>query len=105
VIAYSVARRTGEIGVRMALGAVPKDVLRLVLGGAARLVAIGIAIGLAAAFAGARLIQSQLFGIGASDPRIYGGATVVLAVVALLAAGVPAWRAARIDPVAALKYE
>jgi ABC-type antimicrobial peptide transport system permease subunit len=105
VIAYSVARRTGEIGVRMALGAVPADVLRLVLGGAARLAAVGIAIGLAAAFAGGRLIESQLFGIKASDPVIYIGAAVLLAVVALVAAGVPAWRAARIDPVTALKYE
>jgi predicted permease len=105
VIAYSVARRTGEIGVRMALGAVPADVLRLVLGGAARLAAVGIAIGLAAAFAGGRLIESQLFGIKASDPVIYVGAAVLLAAVALVAAGVPAWRAARIDPVTALKYE
>jgi ABC-type antimicrobial peptide transport system permease subunit len=105
VIAYSVARRTGEIGVRMALGAMPANVLRLVLLGAARLAAVGIAIGLAAAFAGGRLIESQLFGIRASDPRVYLGAAVVLAVVALLAAGVPAWRAARIDPVSALKYE
>ncbi len=105
VIAYSVARRTGEIGVRMALGAVPADVLRLVLGGAARLAAVGIAIGLAAAFAGGRLIESQLFGIKASDPIIYIGAAVLLAAVALVAAGVPAWRAARIDPVTALKYE
>jgi predicted permease len=105
VIAYSVARRTGEIGVRMALGAMPANVLRLVLLGAVRLSAVGIVIGLAAAFAGGRLIESQLFGIKASDPRVYLGAAVVLAVVALIAAGVPAWRAARIDPVSALKYE
>jgi len=105
VMAYSVARRTGEIGVRMALGAVPANVLRLVLLSAIRLAAIGIAIGLAAAFAGGKLIQSQLFGIGAWDPRIYVGAGVLLALVALIAAGVPAWRAARIDPVTALKYE
>ncbi|HEY9141054.1 MAG TPA: ABC transporter permease [Bryobacteraceae bacterium] len=105
VIAYSVARRTGEIGVRMALGALPADVLRLVLFGAVRLAAAGIVIGLAAALAAARLIQSQLFGIAASDPVIYAGAAVLLALVALFAAGVPAWRAARIDPVSALKYE
>jgi predicted permease len=105
VIAYSVARRTGEIGVRMALGAVPADVLRLVLFSAIRLAAIGIAIGLGVAIAGARLIQSQLFGIAASDPVIYAGAALSLAMVALIAAGVPAWRAARIDPVSALKYE
>jgi predicted permease len=105
VIAYSVARRTGEIGVRMALGAMPANVLRLVLSGALRLAAVGIAIGLAAALACGRLVESQLFGVRASDPRVYLGAAAVLAVVALIAAGVPAWRAARIDPVTALKYE
>jgi predicted permease len=105
VMAYSVARRTGEIGVRMALGAVPADVLRLVLFGAIRLAVIGIVIGLAGAVAAARLIESQLFGIRAADPVIYAGAALLLALVALIAAGVPAWRAARIDPVVALKYE
>ena len=105
VIAYSVARRTGEIGVRMALGALPADVLRLVLFGAVRLAAAGIVIGVAAALAAAKLVQSQLFGIAASDPAIYAGAAILLALVALIAAGVPAWRAARIDPVVALKYE
>ena len=105
VMAYSVARRTGEIGVRMALGAVPSDVLRLILFGAVRLAAIGIAIGLGAALAAGRLIESQLFGIAAADPIIYAGAAALLALAALIAAGVPAWRAARIDPVVALKYE
>jgi predicted permease len=105
VIAYSVARRTGEIGVRMALGAVPADVLRLVLFGAVRLAAAGIVIGLIAALAAGRLIESQLFGIKPADPVIYAGAALLLALVALIAAGVPAWRAARIDPVVALKYE
>ena len=105
VMAYSVARRTGEIGVRMALGALPADVLRMVLSGAFRLAAAGIVIGLAAALAAGRLIESQLFGIKASDPVIYAGAAAVLAAVALLAAGIPAWRAARINPVSALKYE
>ncbi|MGO9439160.1 MAG: FtsX-like permease family protein, partial [Terriglobales bacterium] len=105
VIAYSVARRTGEIGVRIALGALPAAVLRLVLFGAVRLAAAGIVIGLAAALAAGRLIESQLFGIKAADPVIYAGAALTLALVALIAAGVPAWRAARIDPVSALKYE
>ncbi len=105
VMAYSVARRTGEIGVRMALGAVPADVLRLVLFGAVRLAAAGIVIGLAAALAAGRLIESQLFGIKPADPVICVGAALLLALVALIAAGVPAWRAARIDPVVALKYE
>jgi len=105
VMAYSVARRTGEIGVRMALGALPADVLRLVLFGAVRLAVIGIVIGLAGALAAGRLVESQLFGIRAADPVIYAGAALLLALVALIAAGVPAWRAARIDPVVALKYE
>jgi ABC-type antimicrobial peptide transport system permease subunit len=105
VIAYSVARRTGEIGVRMALGAVPADVLRLILFGAVRLAAAGIVVGLAAALAGGRLVESQLFGIKAADPVVCAGATVLLGLVALIAAAVPAWRAARIDPVVALKYE
>jgi putative ABC transport system permease protein len=105
VMAYSVARRTGEIGVRMALGAVPADVLRLVLVGAVRLAAAGIVIGLAAALAAGRLVESQLFGIKPADPVIYAAAALLLALVALIAAGVPAWRAARIDPVVALKYE
>jgi predicted permease len=105
VMAYSVARRTGEIGVRMALGAVPADVLRLILFGAIRLAAAGIVIGLAAALAAGRLIESQLFGLKAADPVICAGAALLLALVALIAAGVPAWRAARIDPVVALKYE
>ncbi len=105
VMAYSVTRRTGEIGVRMALGAVPADVLRLILLGAVRLAAAGIVIGLVAALAAGKLIESQLFGIAAADPVIYAGAALLLALVTLIAAGVPAWRAARIDPVVALKYE
>jgi predicted permease len=105
VIAYSVARRTGEIGVRMALGAVPADVLRLVLFGAVRLAAAAAFGILATLLAAGRLIESQLFGIAAADPVIYAGAALLLALVALIAAGVPAWRAARIDPVVALKYE
>ena len=105
VIAYAVARRTSEIGIRMALGALPRDVLRMVLREAGVMAAAGIAIGLAAAIALGRLVQSQLFGIQAADPLILGSAAAALACVAVLAAMVPGWKASRIDPVTALKYE
>ena len=105
VVAYAVARRTGEIGVRMALGALPGDVLRMVLLEASRMAGVGIAIGLGAAFVLSRYIESQLFGVKPADPAIYAAAAVVLAAVALAAALVPGWRASRIDPVTALKYE
>jgi len=105
VIAFVVARRTSEIGVRMALGALPADVLRMVLLDAARMLAAGVAIGLCAAFALSRYVESQLFGIRAADAPIYAAAAGVLAAVAALAALIPAWRASRIDPVSALRYE
>jgi len=105
VIAFAVARRTGEIGVRMALGALPADVVRMVLLDAGRMVAAGIAIGLAAAFALSRYVESQLFGIQAADLAVYAGSAGTLAAVAALAAFLPAWRASRIDPVSALRHE
>jgi predicted permease len=105
VIAYAVARRTGEIGVRMALGALPGDVVRMVLADAGRMVAAGIAIGLAAALVLSRYVESQLFGIQAADLAVYAGAAGALAAVAALAAFVPARRASRIDPVTALRHE
>jgi putative ABC transport system permease protein len=105
VIAFAVARRTAEIGVRMALGALPADVLRMVLLDAGRMVAVGVAIGLGAAFALSRYVESQLFGIQAADLSIYLGASGALAAVAALAALAPAWRASRIDPVSALRHQ
>ena len=105
VIAYAVTRRTSEIGIRMALGAVPRDVLRMILGEAAGMAAVGIGIGLAGAIGLSRLVKSQLFGIQPADPRVLGGAAAILALVALLAALLPGWKASRIDPVTALKYE
>jgi ABC-type antimicrobial peptide transport system permease subunit len=105
VVAYAVARRTAEIGIRIALGAQPSRVLRMILLEAGRMAALGIVIGLAAAFALSRLVASQLFGVQPADPAVFTGAAAGLALVALAAALVPAWRAARIQPVQALKFE
>jgi putative ABC transport system permease protein len=105
VMSYSVARRTHEIGTRMALGAQPKDVLRLVLIQGARLTIIGVAIGVFAALALTRFMASFLFGIGAGDPRTFAAVAILLTCIALAACYVPARRAMRIDPMAALKYE
>jgi predicted permease len=105
VVSYAVARRTAEIGIRMALGALPGAMLRMVLWDAGRMAAAGIAIGLLGAWALSRYIESQLFGVKPADPAIFTGAAAVLALVATAAALVPGWRASRIDPVRALKYE
>jgi predicted permease len=105
VIAYAVARRTGEIGLRMALGARPAMVLRMILLESAKMAGLGIALGLGAAVVLSRFVESQLFGIQAGDPAIYAAAVLVLGTIAIMAALVPGWRAARIDPVSALKHE
>jgi predicted permease len=105
VVAYAVTRRTAEIGVRMALGALPGDVLRMVLAEAGKLALAGIVVGVAAALVLSRLVQAQLFGVQAADPRILIGAAAFLAAVAMGAAFLPGRRASRISPVQALKYE
>ena len=102
---YSVARRTNEIGIRMALGARAGDVLRLVMSESMRLVAIGVAIGLAVAMAAGRLVSSLLFGLGATDAITILVATVVMVAVSALAGYLPARRASRVDPLVALHYE
>jgi putative ABC transport system permease protein len=104
-VAYTVEQRTGEIGVRMALGAQTRDVLRLVVNQGMKPVVIGLAIGIVSAFALGRLIASQLFEVSAHNPALLGGATVLLATIALVACLLPARRAALVDPVQALRTE
>jgi ABC-type antimicrobial peptide transport system permease subunit len=103
VMSYLVAQRTREIGVRMALGASPSSVLMLMLRQAGTMMVLGIGIGLAGALALTRALGSLLFGVTATDPAIYGGVSLLLAVVALLAVTVPSSRAAGIDPLSALR--
>jgi putative ABC transport system permease protein len=103
VMAFSVAQRTDEIGVRMALGAAAEGVLRMVLREGMALAGIGLAIGLVAALALTRLMRTMLFSIGASDPVVYLSIAALLAVTAALACWIPSRRAARIDPAKALQ--
>jgi len=105
VLSYSMARRTREIGMRMALGAQRGNVLRLVVGGGMQLAALGIAAGAVAAVALTRLIKDLLFGVGATDPVTFGAVTIVLLASSLLACYIPARRAVNVDPIVALRHE
>lgn len=105
VIAYSTRQRTHEIGIRMALGALPRDVLRLILGQGMRIALTGLAIGIIASLGLARLMSNLLFGVSASDPLTFIVVVLLLALIALLATYIPAYRAMRLDPKVALHYE
>jgi ABC-type antimicrobial peptide transport system permease subunit len=105
VMAYAVKQRTGEIGIRIALGAQPKHVLRLIMGYGMKLTILGVSIGLVAAWAATRLLVSLLFGLGATDAATFCAISVLLGLVGLIACYFPARRALSVDPVIALRAE
>jgi len=105
VLAYSVQRRVREFGVRIAMGAAASDVMRLVLGNAAKLTLIGLALGLLAAAALTRYLSTLLYEVKPLDPITFVAVPVVLIITAAIAVAVPAWRAARVDPVVAFRAE
>ena len=105
LLAYTVARRTNEIGIRLALGAMRQQVLWMVMRHALALLSLGIALGIPAAWAASRFVSSMLFGLTATDPLTIGGAVAVLTAAGLLSGLLPAWRASQVDPMVALRYE
>jgi ABC-type antimicrobial peptide transport system permease subunit len=105
ILSYGVARRTNEIGIRKALGAQQSTLMAMVMRETGWLLAIGLVVGIGLAAAGIRLIESRLFGLQPTDPIAFASAAAILAIVAALATWLPAYRASRIDPLIALRYE
>jgi predicted permease len=105
VMAYSVAQRTSEIGIRVTLGAQPRDIMRLVIRQGISFALIGLVVGSLAAAALARVISAMLVGVSPADPLVYVGATAFTVLVTLVAAAFPAWRALRVDPAVALRWQ
>jgi putative ABC transport system permease protein len=105
VMAYSVAQRTGEIGIRITLGAQPRDIMRLVIRQGITLALVGLTAGCLLAVALARVVSAMLVGVSPADPAVYLGAAAFTVLVALAAAALPAWRALRVDPAVALRWQ
>jgi putative ABC transport system permease protein len=105
VASYAASQRTHEIGIRMAIGATPRDILRLVLRQGIGVVGLGVVVGLAGAFAGTRVLSDLFYGVKPSDPLTYGAVAILLVAVALFACWIPARRATRVSPLVALRFE
>ena len=105
LLAFTVAERTNEIGIRMALGARTPEVLRMIMGHGLRLVALGVALGLTVAFALSRFLEGLLFGVTAHDPKTYVGVAFLLVIVSVFAVLIPARRATQVNPLVALRKD